>query len=438
MIGFGFASGDAAVWAPWKAGDAANAPLEAWLASDAPKILQAAKPQLKLVRQSGLELNGIAFDTTLAAWIIRPGVKAETLSSQVYDYLGERLVRPRPEPAHPRSRAGESRRSRRGTSCGSPTTCASGSTRGSAGVLSQIEIPLRARARDDGADRHHGQPRLLLKLSNDLGARANELAQEAYSIVGRELNLGSPKQLQEVLFDQLGMPKTRSNKTGYSTDAQSLADLQEQNPHPFLDLLLQHRDATKLKQIIESIDKSIARDDRVHTTYEQAGSTTGRIASNDPNLQNVPIKTEEGRKIRAAFEHRSPATRPCSRPTTRRSRCGSWRTSAATPGSSRRSTRGRTCTGSSGARVFGVDPADVTAPMRVKVKAMSYGLAYGLSALRARASSCASRPARRRTSWPTTSPGSALCATTCAAWSSRPGSTATPRPSSAGAARSPT
>src|SRR5690606_28844413 len=109
--------------------------------------------------------------------------------------------------------------------------------------------------------------------------------------------------LQEVLFDQLGMPKTRSNKTGYSTDAQSLADLQEQHPHPFLELLLQHRDATKIKQIVETLQKGLGPDGRVHTTYEQTGSATGRLSSNDPNLQNIPIKTEVGREVRSAFTH---------------------------------------------------------------------------------------------------------------------------------------
>jgi DNA polymerase-1 len=378
VTGIGFASGDAAVWAPWKAGDAANAPLEAWLASDAPKILQAAKPQLKLVRQSGLELNGIAFDTTLAAWIIRPGVKAETLSSQVYDYLGERLADPDPnqlipevEPVSPGIEAwyilriADYLRERL--------------DEGSAGVLSQIELPLvpvLATMEQTGITVNHT---LLAKLSNDLGARANELAKEAYAIVGRELNLGSPKQLQEVLFDQLGMPKTRSNKTGYSTDAQSLADLQEQNPHPFLDLLLQHRDATKLKQIIESIDKSIARDDRVHTTYEQAGSTTGRIASNDPNLQNVPIKTEEGRKIRAAFEH-GPGYETLLTADYSQIEMRIMAHLSGDAGLIEAFNSGEDLHRFVGARVFGVDPADVTAPMRVKVKAMSYGLAYGLSA----------------------------------------------------------
>jgi DNA polymerase I len=145
------------------------------------------------------------------------------------------------------------------------------------------------------------QATVLAELNSRLTASAAEIAQQAYAEIGREVNLGSPKQLQDVLFTELNMPKTRANKTGYSTDAQALADLQEQHPHPFLELLLKHRDATKIKQIIETLERGIGPDGRVHTSYEQTGSATGRVSSNDPNLQNIPIKSEIGREVRSAF-----------------------------------------------------------------------------------------------------------------------------------------
>lgn len=181
-----------------------------------------------------------------------------------------------------------------------------------------------------------------------------------------------------MLFDQLGMPKTRSNKTGFSTDAASLADLQEQNPHPFLDLLLQHRDATKLMQIIASIDKAVDAGGRVHTTYEQAGSSTGRIASNDPNLQNVPVKTEIGREIRSAFEagegFETLLTADYSQIEMR-----IMAHLSGDEGLIAAFNEGEDLHRFVGARIFGVPPAEVTPLMRTKVKAMSYGLAYGLS-----------------------------------------------------------
>jgi DNA polymerase-1 len=219
----------------------------------------------------------------------------------------------------------------------------------------------------------------LTALSDELGASATAIATEAFGIIGREVNLGSPKQIQEVLFDQLDMPKTRATKTGYSTDAGALADLQASNPHPFLGLLLAHRDATKLRQIIESVDKAIAGDGRVHTTYVQTGSSTGRISSTDPNLQNIPVRTEEGRRIRHAF------------------RVGEGYECLLTADYSQIEMRimahlsgdqglidafhsGEDLHRFVGSRIFSVDPADVTPNMRTKVKAMSYGLAYGLSA----------------------------------------------------------
>ena len=117
----------------------------------------------------------------------------------------------------------------------------------------------------------------------------------------RDVNLGSPKQLQEVLFDQLGLPKTKRTKTGYTTDADALTELFAKEQHPFLEALLRHRDAARLRVTVEGLLKSIAEDGRIHTTYLQTIAATGRLSSTDPNLQNVPIRTEEGRRIREMF-----------------------------------------------------------------------------------------------------------------------------------------
>ena len=120
-------------------------------------------------------------------------------------------------------------------------------------------------------------------------------------MIGKEINLGSPKQLQVVLFDELSMPKTKRTKTGYTTDADALQTLFEQTGHPFLSHLLVHRDATRLKVTVEGLLKSIADDGRIHTTYSQTIAATGRLSSTEPNLQNVPIRTAAGRRIRETF-----------------------------------------------------------------------------------------------------------------------------------------
>ncbi|MBC7590800.1 MAG: DNA polymerase I [Salinibacterium sp.] len=378
VTGFGLAASSETAYVPWETERPDYAALEAWLSSDAPKHMQGAKTQMKILRDAGLELNGLAFDTMLAAWLIKPGIKPETLESQVYDYLGETLEQSDPNQLVPEKEAA------------SPATQAWYVLRvseylseklepGSRSVLDTIELPLvpvLATVERTGITINQG---ILGDLTNELSARANDAATRAYAEIGREINLGSPKQLQEVLFDQLGMPKTRSNKTGFSTDAASLADLQEQAPHPFLDLLLQHRDATKLMQIITGIDKAVDAGGRVHTTYEQAGSSTGRIASNDPNLQNVPVKTEVGRRIRSAFEagagFETLLTADYSQI--------EMRIMAHLSGDEGLITafnEGEDLHRFVGARIFGVEPAEVTPVMRTKVKAMSYGLAYGLSA----------------------------------------------------------
>ena len=378
VTGFGLAAKTETAYVPWEADRPDYAALEAWLASGAPKHMQGAKAQLKILRDSGLELNGITFDTMLAAWLIKPGIKPESLESQVYDYLGETLEQSDPNQLVPEKEAA------------SPATQAWYVLRvaeylseklepGSHSVLDRIELPLvpvLATMERTGITITRG---ILGELSSELGAKATDAAAKAYAEIGREINLSSPKQLQEVLFDQLGMPKTRSNKTGFSTDAASLADLQEQAPHPFLDLLLQHRDATKLMQIITGIDKAVDAGGRVHTTYEQAGSSTGRIASNDPNLQNVPVKTEVGRRIRSAFEAGSEfetlLTADYSQIEMR-----IMAHLSGDEGLIAAFNEGEDLHRFVGARIFGVEPAEVTPVMRTKVKAMSYGLAYGLSA----------------------------------------------------------
>ena len=376
--GFGIASLTDSAWVPWGPHRPDYIALEEWLGSDAPKQLHEAKRQLKSMAAAGIALGGIIGDTALSSWLLRPGTKAETLSSLVYYYLGETLPEPDPSQLVPE------------TEPISPATEAWYILRlaadlderldeGSRGVARDIEVPLipvLARMELQGVT---VSAPVLGELNSRLTATAADIAAQAYAEIGREVNLGSPKQLQEVLFDQLGMPKTRANKTGYSTDAAALADLQDAHPHPFLELLLAHRDATKIKQIVETLERGIGADGRVHTSYEQTGSATGRISSNDPNLQNIPVKTEVGREVRSAFV------------------AGEGFETLLTADYSQIEMRimahlsedaglieafqsGEDLHRFVGARIFGVDPADVTPTMRTKVKAMSYGLAYGLSA----------------------------------------------------------
>ena len=378
VTGLGLATASETAFVPWAADRLDYVALTEWLTGNAPKFMHSAKAQLKTASANGVEIAGVAFDTMLAAWVLKPSGKPEELEAQVYNYLGETIEQSDPNQLVPETEAL------------SPATMswyvvrvaeylAGKLDEGSLGVLTDIEMPLVpvfAQMERTGIAVNR---QLLNDLSTSLSETAAEVARNAFEVIGREINLGSPKQLQEVLFTQLEMPKTRANKTGYSTDAASLTDLQEQAPHPFLDLLLKHRDATKLAQIITGIEKAIDESGRVHTTYEQAGSSTGRIASNDPNLQNVPIKTATGRQIRSAFE----AGAGFDTLLTADYSQIEMRIMAHLSGDEgliQAFNEGEDLHRFVGSRIFGVEPSDVTSEMRTKVKAMSYGLAYGLSA----------------------------------------------------------
>jgi DNA polymerase-1 len=370
--GVGIAGESDSVWVPW--GDPV---LSDWLRGPAPKHVYDSKRQGKALAAAGVELAGVDLDPALQAWLLRPSQKSETLASLVYYYLGENLPQPDPNQLVPETEA-LSPASEAWFVHRLAIELAGRLDPGSLSVLHDIEVPLGpVLARMELQGITVSGP-VLAGLHERLGAQAADIASRAYAEIGREVNLGSPKQLQEVLFEQLGMPKTRSNKTGFSTDAQSLQDLQDLHPHPFLELLLQHRDATKIKQIVETLQKGLGPDGRVHTNYEQTGSATGRLASNDPNLQNIPIKTEVGREVRTAFV---PGAGFDTLLTADYSQI-EMRIMAhlsEDAGLIEAFNSGEDLHRFVGARVFGVDPADVTPTMRTKVKAMSYGLAYGLS-----------------------------------------------------------
>ncbi len=360
-------------WSP-----AASEALGPWMTSEAPKVLTDAKPQVKALRRAGIRLGGLVFDTLLAGWLLRPSFPDKTLAHLVDRCLGEKLPESDPSQLVPEN-PGATPAQEAWFSLRVTGVLREEMTESVTAVLRDIELPTLPTLADMELAGVAVSHEVLSEFSGELGTRADGIAQKAYAAIDREVNLASPKQLQEVLFEDLALPKTRKTKTGYSTDATALADLQETHPHPFLDLLLQHREATKLRQIIETLDTSIAADGRIHTTYVQTGSQTGRLSSTDPNLQNIPVRTEESRRIRSAF------------------RVGEGYETLLTADYSQIEMRvmahlsgdeglieafrsGEDLHRFVGARVFGVEPADVTSAMRTKVKAMSYGLVYGLSA----------------------------------------------------------
>ena len=375
----GVATPDSSVRFDWQPGGRDYILFEEWLASDAPKTFYDAKQQLAVARRGGVIIGGIAGDALLAAWVLRPSNAEKSINDAVFRYLGEQVPEGDPNQLVPDE-----------GSVADVATLAWYVVRLHAAIVERFESRAGEVYRDIElplvpvlhALEHRGvqidEP-LFAAQDAELTARVAELQQQAFDSIGHEVNLSSPKQLQEVLFDELDMPKTRKTTRGYTTDAAALADLQTKQPHPFLDALLGHRDANKLRQMVESLIKAVQPDGRIHTTFVQTGSSTGRLASTDPNLQNIPVRSEEGRRIREGFIHSGEFSTLMTADYSQIE----MRIMAHLSGDAgliQAFNEGEDLHRFVGARIFGVAPDEVTNEMRSKVKAMSYGLAYGLSA----------------------------------------------------------
>ena len=368
----------------------AETALASWLADpDVPKVMHDAKGPLHALQARGLPLAGLVSDTALAAYLVRPDQRSYDLADLVLRYLKREL----------RAEQAQSDQGLLDLDMGDGDAAVQSSlvharavldlaetldseiadVQGAA-LLADIELPLVSTL---GAMERVGiavDLEALEQLESEFADAMAQAQQDAWDAIGDDtINLGSPKQLQSVLFDTLALPKTRRTKTGYTTDADALAGLYAQTEHPFLEALLRHRDKTRLRVTTEGLIKSVADDGRIHTTYQQTIAATGRLSSTEPNLQNIPIRTEEGRRIRQAFvvgpgydellsaDYSQIEMRIMAHLSGDAGLIEAFRT-------------GEDLHRFVGSRVFGVAPADVTAEMRSKVKAMSYGLAYGLSA----------------------------------------------------------
>ena len=349
-----------------------------WLASDAKKVVFDAKATHKALLGISAEVNGIVFDSNLAGWLLQPTKPQKSLDEQVELYLGEVL------PSAPKNQLLPE------------VDDASVSLRAwytlrvyqhlreqldddSLAILTEIDLPLTlVLAKLEYQGIAVNKP-ALLTLEQELQQRLDGIERDAYASIGREVNLSSPKQLQDVLYSQLGLKPTKTTKTGFSTNAEAIADLSLVSDHPFLELLLQHRDNNKLKQITQTLIKSVDSDGRIHTTFQQTGTATGRISSLDPNLQNIPVRTEDGRRLRAVFEHSA----GCETLLTADYSQIEMRIMAHLSGDEgliSAFNAGEDLHNFVGSQIFSVPTDQVTPAMRTKVKAMSYGLVYGLSA----------------------------------------------------------
>jgi DNA polymerase-1 len=364
----------------------------AWLAEPSrPKVLHDAKPALLAFHAHGWQLAGVITDTALAAYLAKPDQRAYDLNDLALRYLKREL---RVEETQEAQLAftfegeAEDHTAEQGVMLRARATLdladvliAELSQDGGESVrlLSDVEQPLSVvlaemERRGIAADTDY-----LSELESHFAAEVKSAQQAAHEVVGREFNLGSPKQLQEILFVERDLPKTKKIKSGYTTDADALTNLFEQTGDPLLAHLLRHRDVAKLKSTVDGLLKSVSDDARIHTTFNQTVAATGRLSSTDPNLQNIPIRTEEGRRIRRAFVvgpgFEQLLTADYSQIEMRIMAHLSGDDALIAAFNS-----GADFHAATASSVFHVGLDEVTPDQRRKIKAMNYGLAYGLSA----------------------------------------------------------
>lgn len=367
-----------------------EAALASWLADPGPpKALHEAKLAMHDLAGRGWKLAGVTSDTALAAYLVRPGQRSFSLDDLSLRYLRRELRADNPAQQQlsllDDSEGGDDQAVQtlilRAVAVLDLADALDEELAriDSSSLLGRMELPVQrvlAEIEHIGIAVDVDQ---LRQLQSEFADLIRDAAEAAYAVIGKQINLGSPKQLQTVLFDELEMPKTKKTKTGYTTDADALQSLFDKTGHPFLQHLLAHRDATRLKVTVDGLLNSVASDGRIHTTFNQTIAATGRLSSTEPNLQNIPIRTEAGRRIRDAFV------------------VGTGYTELMTADYSQIEMRimahlsqdaglieafntGEDLHSFVASRAFDVPIDEVTPDLRRRVKAMSYGLAYGLSA----------------------------------------------------------
>ena len=364
------------------------------LATASSLIVHDAKGARHALASRGWTLGGVQFDTMLAAYLAHPDQRSHKLEDVLSRVLGVVIEEEEGDsealfdlgdigagPSAAQVRAGklaahlhplaQTLRSRLEESS-------------EASLLTDMEMPLSVllgQMEDVGIAADTG---VLDGLSDELGKAVDAAREGAWAAAGREVNLSSPKQLQELLFDHFGLPKTKKTKTGYTTNAEALADLHAKTAdaggagHDFLGFLLTHRDRIKLKQMVDSLSATVASDGRIHTTFSQVAAATGRLASSDPNLQNIPARSADGMRIRGAFVAGEGFESLMSADYSQIE----MRLMAHLSGDEaliEAFNSGEDLHRTMASMVFGTPVAEVSAEERSRIKATSYGLAYGLS-----------------------------------------------------------
>lgn len=364
------------------------------LATASSLIVHDAKGARHALSSRGWALGGVEFDTMLAAYLAHPDQRSHKLEDVLSRVLGVVIEEEEGDsealfdlgdmgagPSAAQVRAGKLAAHLHPLASTLRSRLEESSE---AALLTDMEMPLSVllgQMEDIGIA---ADTAVLDGLSDELGKAVDAAREGAWAAAGREVNLSSPKQLQELLFDHFGLPKTKKTKTGYTTNAEALADLRAKTAdeggagHDFLGFLLTHRDRIKLKQMVDSLSATVASDGRIHTTFSQVAAATGRLASSDPNLQNIPARSADGMRIRGAFVAGEGFESLMSADYSQIE----MRLMAHLSGDEaliEAFNSGEDLHRTMASMVFGTPVAEVSAEERSRIKATSYGLAYGLS-----------------------------------------------------------
>ena len=364
------------------------------LATASSLIVHDAKGARHALASRGWTLGGVEFDTMLAAYLAHPDQRSHKLEDVLSRVLGVVIEEEEGDsealfdlgdmgagPSAAQVRAGKLAAHLHPLASTLRSRLEESSE---AALLIDMEMPLSVllgQMEDIGIA---ADTAVLDGLSDELGKAVDAAREGAWAAAGREVNLSSPKQLQELLFDHFGLPKTKKTKTGYTTNAEALVDLHAKTAdeggagHDFLGFLLTHRDRIKLKQMVDSLSATVASDGRIHTTFSQVAAATGRLASSDPNLQNIPARSADGMRIRGAFVAGEGFESLMSADYSQIE----MRLMAHLSGDEaliEAFNSGEDLHRTMASMVFGTPVAEVSAEERSRIKATSYGLAYGLS-----------------------------------------------------------
>ncbi len=378
LRGIALAGRDGTTWyLPWVE---AGGELPAWFArDDVTRIGHDLKQLLVMLAVRGVQLPGTADDTLVASYMVNPALRAQALDDLAANRFGATLP---PPPVSMETGAEEVPTARRAAAealtalLANPGLGQELAEAGLSGLYTEVEMPLlpvlaRMELAGITIDRD-----ALAAMSEEFGAQLAGLESRIFGLVGHEFNIGSPRQLETVLFDELELPATKRTRTGRSTDASVLEELKAQ--HEVVALILEHRQVSKLKSTyVDALPALVGADGRLHTTYQQAVAATGRLSSIDPNLQNIPIRTALGRRIRRAFV--APPGRLLLAADYSQVELRILAHVSGDPGLKAAFAAHEDIHRSTAARVLGIDPEAVTAEQRSMAKMVNFGVAYGMS-----------------------------------------------------------